>query len=316
MNRKTEFPASAPGCLTAMRLQLAVVAALLGMGTAAFPALGQESKKAQPTPPGTGASRGVERVPLADEGPVDYRARWAVIIGIDKYPGGKSGLEPLLFAANDAQAVRDILRDDYGYDKDHLLSVIDEEAPGPVTRQSMTEGLQRWLSERPIQQDDSVLVFFARQPAFYGMSAGRFTPVADGLGEERHSVFTAAFLTVLRERANSLRADHAFTFRQLAAEVESRVASALRSRQIPDWGRLGPGDGDFVFHQSVNREVPWERAEREARVSASRRYSALALAEFDSRPDTALLLGAMARETADTFEARSALVRNVSFHRA
>ena len=374
MNRKTEFPASAPGCLTAMRLQLAVVAALLGMGTAAFPALGQESKKAQPTPPGTGASRGVERVPMADEGPVDYRARWAVIIGIDKYPGGKSGLEPLLFAANDARAVRDMLRDDYGYDKEHILALIDEEAPGKVTRQSLIEAFQRWLPGRPIAKNDSVLVFFAghgliegstnqgylaaadsnatqlpgtclavesikkwledllcqhkllildscysgsmfldkpappavalnggsgpdrargdsgpgapgqrgsgmapvgdnlsyylRQPAFYGMSAGRFTPVADGLGEERHSVFTSALLKVLRERANSLRADHAFTFRQLAAEVESRVASALRSRQIPDWGRLGPGDGDFVFLEKVRRLTPREESSRRAYAQA------------------------------------------------
>jgi len=126
MNRteKTASPAPRrPGTITGL---LVIEAVLMGLGSHSGPCLGQERKKTQPQSLEAGVNRGTERVPRADEGPVDYRARWAVIIGIDKYPGGKSGLEPLLFAANDAQAVRDILHQDFGYDKDHL-SLIDEE---------------------------------------------------------------------------------------------------------------------------------------------------------------------------------------------
>ena len=54
------------------------------------------------------------------------------------------------------------------------------------------------------------------------MSAGRADePVADGLGAARHSVFTATLLAVMREQANSSRADHSFVFGDLAPQVVS-----------------------------------------------------------------------------------------------
>ncbi len=85
------------------------------------------------------------------------------------------------------------------------------------------------------------------QEAFYGISAGRSTPVADGFGDFSHSIFSRYLLKVLRERANTEHPKHTFTFRQLATQVESQVAFELGSGQVPDWGRLSPGDGDFVF---------------------------------------------------------------------
>src|SRR5947209_1859808 len=36
---------------------------------------------------------------------VDYRTKWAVIIGIDQYDEAKTRLRPLTFAANDARAI-------------------------------------------------------------------------------------------------------------------------------------------------------------------------------------------------------------------
>ena len=84
-------------------------------------------------------------------------------------------------------------------------------------------------------------------PAFVGISAGRLQDVADGNAIDGHSPFTRALLRVLRERANSIRDDHAFTFRQLASQVEGQVAFEGGSIQVPDWGRLAAGNGDFVF---------------------------------------------------------------------
>ncbi len=117
------------------------------------------------------------------------------------------------------------------------------------------------------------LLYYLRQPAFLGISAGRFTPVADGSGTERHSVFTASLLQVLRERADSPRDDHVFTFRQVASQVETLVANSIDSRQIPDWGRLGDGDGDFLFRPTKRRQTPREVSAARAALAKRRNYA-------------------------------------------
>ncbi len=84
MNSRKGQPTAAPCFAVASRKLLAVAVASLFVVAAEDLVRGQESKNAQPTPAGAGANRGTERVPLPNEGPVDYHARWAVIIGIDK----------------------------------------------------------------------------------------------------------------------------------------------------------------------------------------------------------------------------------------
>lgn len=106
--------------------------------------------------------------------------------------------------------------------------------------------------------------------AFFGMSAGRFQPVADQApGGVEHSPFTRALVDVMRERANTIREDHAFTFRQLAAQVEGRVAFEEGSVQIPDWGRLGRGNGDFVFRVKLGTEDPVRTPREESLVQGA-----------------------------------------------
>ena len=101
-----------------------------------------------------------------------------------------------------------------------------------------------------------------REPCFAGMSAGRLTPVADGLGLNRHSIFTSALLREMQERADSERDDQAFTFRQVAVRIETRVRDLPGSQQRPDWGHLNSGGGDFVFQPIVRRITPRELARR------------------------------------------------------
>jgi len=81
-----------------------------------------------------------ERVPVQEEA-LDYHAKWAVIIDIDEYPGGASGLEPLLFAVNDAREVHELLRDEFGFGRDEarfdegrILFLADERATRPARR--------------------------------------------------------------------------------------------------------------------------------------------------------------------------------------
>jgi WD40 repeat protein len=108
---------------------------------------------------------------------------------------------------------------------------------------------------------------YLTEEAYVGLSAGREQPVADGVAVESHSLFSEALLEVMRNRADSSRPDQAFTFRELAAQVEARVRNARGSHQVPDWRRLGGGNGDVVFLPSVFRLTPSQQDRR-------RKYSA------------------------------------------
>jgi WD40 repeat protein len=284
----------------------------------------------------------------------DYRARWVVVIGIDRYSGG-SGFETLTYAGNDAREVRNRLRGEFGFtaagqlDDDHILYLTDEAA----NRATIRDALTGWLPSHALS-DDAVVVFFAghgkkdkatgrgylipsdgrgddlagtcvsyawvrdrikelrcrhkalildscfsghvfsdspegdvrgpkasatsgtnldpslsssnnldyylSRPAFLGLSSGRDTPVADGMGENRHSLFTAALLRALDDRADSTHPEHVFTFRQLAGQIEPNVAFTDKSKQVPEWGPLGEGDGDLVFRPCPK---PWRLTRRE-----------------------------------------------------
>lgn len=148
----------------------------------------------------------------------------------------------------------------------HKLIILDSCYSGSLfenVRRSDIPTRARLLQEHYAQSGQDGLGFYLRRPAFFAMSAGRFTPVADGSASSAHSIFTSALLRVLRERADSARSDHAFTFRQLAIQVEGLVLNAIGSQQVPDWGPVEPSDGDFVFlphpdkRAVADAETPW-----------------------------------------------------------
>jgi WD40 repeat protein/tetratricopeptide (TPR) repeat protein len=148
-------------------------------------------------------------------------------------------------------------------------------AAGSTAKSGTTVDGARGLRRTTADAESEVgnLAYYMQHPTFQGISAARFTPAADGLGENRHSIFTSALLQVMRERADSIREDHIFTFRQLASIVEARVANSLRSRQIPDWGSLGPGDGDFVFRPLIRGTTPREESETRLKRAQLGRYN-------------------------------------------
>jgi WD40 repeat protein len=379
-----------------------------------------------------GSASGDEPIPLADDGPRDYRAKYAIVVGVDDYSGGQ-GLGNLRYAANDAREFRKLLVEEFGYDDARILYLTDAKGElagvvdGPPTVAAIRDAFEKWLPARGPGPDDSVLFFFAghglsdgylaaadsraaakegtcipvsslrawlgsknkkavpcrhrlvlldccfsgtlfafdqplaarpvpeipvepqreersaaRTPgpprgdapgagrvtgeidyylsaeAFVGMTAGLGDqPVADGTERDRHSLFTNALLQAMRERANSPRENHAFTFTELTAVVRPRVAAEVLRRntlsdQIPMAGRLEPGEGDFLFQQSRDVEVPWERAEREARIATSRQLASLSVSERINHLDRSLLLAVEAIRTENTLEARDCLYEAIS----
>src|SRR5688572_23042082 len=83
----------------------------------------------RPRPARGPAPRGQRRIDQSWSGRQDYRAKWAVVIGIDRYPGGAARLDPLANAANDARALRDALRDEFGFSDDHIVYLSDGDPP-------------------------------------------------------------------------------------------------------------------------------------------------------------------------------------------
>jgi WD40 repeat protein len=95
---------------------------------------------------------------------------------------------------------------------------------------------------------------------FVGLSAARASAFAfDGSNDADFSPFTKHLLDVLRERANSQQEDHTFNFDRLADEVRTRVSKESSGAQVPKWGFLGPGQGEFVFRESLPRPTPLEQ---------------------------------------------------------
>lgn len=93
-----------------------------------------------------------------------YRARWAVIIGLNQF----EHMSNLDNAVNDAQALRDMLRDEFGYDEDRIIYLADQkkDAEGNLTNTATIgrKGIMQAfddLASRDIRSNDAVLVFFA-----------------------------------------------------------------------------------------------------------------------------------------------------------
>jgi hypothetical protein len=97
------------------------------------------------------SASGDEPIPLADEGPRDYRANYAVIVGVDHYSRGQ-GLRDLRYAANDTREFRKLLVEEFGYDDAHILYLTDAEGEpagavdGPPTQESIRDAFDKSLA--------------------------------------------------------------------------------------------------------------------------------------------------------------------------
>lgn len=118
---------------------------------------------------------GFGRVGRSSISNADYRARWAVIVGINRY----DHMGQLKNASNDARGLRDLLRDEFGYDNDRVIYLVDEEEESeesrrlrgsfaekmvtqlePIFQKDLLGAFEKLASE-DIRANDAVLIFFA-----------------------------------------------------------------------------------------------------------------------------------------------------------
>lgn len=107
---------------------------------------------------------GFGRVGRSHFSDVDYRARWAVIIGLNQF----KHMSHLDNAVNDAAAVRDLLRDEFGYDEKRIIFLADQHkneagevtSTEPIGKATLLKAFDD-LESRDIRSNDAVLFFFA-----------------------------------------------------------------------------------------------------------------------------------------------------------
>src|SRR5205807_2330736 len=114
----------------------------------------------------TSEARGIQATaqPAAMEAP--YRESWAAVIGIDSYQNWPK----LRYAANDAQAVRDLLVQKYKFKPQNVFLLLNQDA----TRQNIQSLLGDKLGNpEMVKREDRVLVFFAGHGATRKLPSGR-----------------------------------------------------------------------------------------------------------------------------------------------
>ena len=100
------------------------------------------------------SASGDEPIPLPDDAPRDYHAKYAVIVGINDYQSHGQGLCDLHYAANDAREFRKLLVEDFGYDDARILYLTDakDEPKGVVdgtpTVAAIRDAFEKWLPTR------------------------------------------------------------------------------------------------------------------------------------------------------------------------
>ncbi|MDD5771896.1 MAG: RICIN domain-containing protein [bacterium] len=122
---------------------------------------------------------------------------WAVVIGIDNY----QNVGKLKFAVSDAEAVKQMLQDKYGFVEDHIFTLYDNKATKNDILKKIGDDLPDKIGDR-----DRLLIYFAG----HGESSkdnGYLIPVDYRQGEYRASAIS---MTELKDILKDIKAKHIY----------------------------------------------------------------------------------------------------------
>lgn len=130
-----------------------------------------------------------------------YSESWALIIGINDY----QNVDPLSYAVDDAIAVNNILTEKYGFKKEYIRLITNEEA----TKDNIMNGFQEILLSAG--EKDRIVVFYAGHGDTYplpnGGDMGYLIPV-DGEATKERIFLTSISMSTLEELASMSEAKH------------------------------------------------------------------------------------------------------------
>jgi len=159
----------------------------------------------------------------------EYTGSWALVVGIGSY----SHLGPLQGAVNDATAVADTVKDEFGFPQDHIFLLLDQDA----TRHAILEHLE--LLVQRVQPDDRVIFFFAghgcTRENVLGGQIGYIAPV-ESQEDDWNSFIRIADIT--RYSLDLIAAKHIFyvfdaCFSGLA--LMRQATSGVQVSDVPRW---------------------------------------------------------------------------------
>lgn len=130
-----------------------------------------------------------------------YENSWALVIGIDSYQKWPR----LGYAASDAEAIRKMLIENYGFASDHVISLQNNDA----TRNAILSVFHDKLGHGNVRKNDRILVFFAGHGATRKLSSGRELGYIIPVDSDPSQFETDAIpMTDIQNVAESLQAKH------------------------------------------------------------------------------------------------------------
>lgn len=130
-----------------------------------------------------------------------YANSWAIVIGIDEY----TKWPRLQYAARDADGIKQVLVDKFGFSKERVLTLKNAEA----TRNGILSAFNDKLAQGGIQKNDRLFVFFAGHGATRKLSSGRDLGYIVPVDSDPNQFATDAIpMSEIQNIAESLTAKH------------------------------------------------------------------------------------------------------------
>ena len=133
-----------------------------------------------------------------------YRDSWAVIVGVNEYQTWPK----LRYAVNDANAVEEALVNKFGFQRDHIRKLINQDA----TRQRIMQVLgDEFTDGNKVHREDRVFFFFAGHGATRTFADGRQIGFIVPVDADRENYLsTAISMTQLRDASDLIPAKHIY----------------------------------------------------------------------------------------------------------
>jgi peptidoglycan/xylan/chitin deacetylase (PgdA/CDA1 family)/TolA-binding protein len=155
-------------------------------------------------PDGTRGAEPVQPVASLEPSLSPYHDSWAVIIGINDYQHWPK----LSYAVNDAEGVKTLLEQGYGFQADHVTLLQNGEATRARILAALSDDL---LNGGKVTREDRVFVFFAGHGATRSLPNGRTLGYLVPVDADTENLQSQAIsMTALQEASDSIPAKHVF----------------------------------------------------------------------------------------------------------
>ena len=184
-----------------------------------------------------------------------YSESWALIIGINDY----QNVDPLSYAVDDAIAINNILTEKYGFKKEHIKLITNEEA----TKDNIMNGFQEILLSAG--EKDRIVVFYAGHGDTYplpnGGDMGYLIPV-DGEATKEKIFLTSISMNTLEELASMSAAKHILYLVDACYGGLTLSTRGLSKEQTPEYlKKMTKEKGRQVITAGGKDEKVMEKAE-------------------------------------------------------